>query len=33
MWCDPAAGTFNPERYLQPDYAEAGKTLSPMLAI
>ncbi|QIF45227.1 hypothetical protein [Aeromonas veronii] len=23
---DPRAGTFNPERYLQPDYAEAGKT-------
>ncbi|MFB2746860.1 hypothetical protein [Aeromonas veronii] len=23
---DPRAGTFNPERYLQQDYAEAGKT-------
>ncbi|WP_235656992.1 hypothetical protein [Aeromonas veronii] len=23
---DQRAGTFNPERYLQPDYAEAGKT-------
>ncbi|WP_270806262.1 hypothetical protein [Aeromonas sp. QDB62] len=23
---DPRAGSFNPERYLQPDYAEAGKT-------
>ena len=30
---DPRAGSFNPERYLQQDYAEAGKTfVSPMLA-